>query len=310
MTSGQCVGRIDTTLCKDDASCNALPVCSSSCDPSGACTAACDAAGKEAVTLPDGTYGITVDFKQRVWLGGGNGLKRYDPHAPAGQRYAASVNGFSHGVTADAKGFIWGARHPEVVRLDGDTMQHVVIPTPSSKGMAVDKQGKIWAISYMNAFATVITPGAGLADYQVTNNAVTGLVGPYTYSDMTGLQAVLAKNDPGHYMTTYTGCVDGDTRWVELAWDAVVPKDASVMFRVRTANSVADLAAAKWISAATIPTATSPVSLEDRFKKSGITPAKYLDVDVWLSVAVDGDQVQSPKVKSFSVSHTCPKKVN
>ena len=310
MTSGNCVGRIDTTKCKDDASCNALAVCSSSCDPSGACTASCDAEGKEAVSLPDSTYGITVDFKQRVWLGGGNGLKRYDPHAAAGQRYAASQNGFSHGVAADANGFVWGARDPEVVRLNGDTMEFTIVPTSSSKGMAVDKQGKIWAISYMQDFATVITPGAGLNDNTITQNAVTGLVGPYTYSDMTGLQAALAKNDPGHYLETFTGCLDGETRWVELSWEATVPKDTGVMFRVRSANTPADLANAKWISAATIPSAVSPVSLEERFKKAGVTPGKYLDLDVWLSVSVDGQNVESPKVKSFAVGHTCPQKVN
>ncbi len=310
MTSGNCVGRIDTTKCKDDASCNALDVCQSSCGAGGDCTAACDAAGKEAVSLPDGTYGITVDFKQRVWLGGGEGLKRYDPHAAPGQRYAASQNGFSHGVAADANGFIWGARHPEVVRLNGDTMEATVIPTASSKGMAVDKQGKIWAISYMEGFATVITPGPGLNDNTVTQNAVTGLVGPYTYSDMTGLQAALAKNDPGHYLETFTGCLDGETNWVELAWDATVPKDTAVMFRVRTAGSPADLANAKWISAATIPSAVSPVDLAARFKSAGITPARYLDLDVWLSISVDNMKVESPKVKSFSVGHTCPKKVN
>jgi hypothetical protein len=310
MTSGNCVGRIDTTKCKDGASCDALAVCQSSCDPSGACTAQCDGEGKEAVSLPDSTYGITVDFKQRVWLGGGSGLKRYDPHAPAATRYAASQNGFSHGVTADANGFIWGAAHPSVVRLNGDTMESVVVPTSSSKGMAVDKQGKIWAISYQDTYATVITPGPGLNDNTLTQNAVTGLVGPYTYSDMTGLQAALAKNDPGHYLETFKGCLDGDTRWIDLSWEATVPANTALMFRVRTADDAASLAKAKWISAANVPSAKSPVSLDAKFKALGITSGKLLDVDVWLSISVDDQKVESPKVKTFSVSHTCPKKVN
>ena len=59
-----------------------------------------------------------------------------------------------------------------------------------------------------------------------------------------------------------------------------------------------------------IASAVSPVSLEERFKKAGVTPGKYLDLDVWLSVSVDGQNVESPKVKSFAVGHTCPQKVN
>lgn len=310
MTSGQCLGRIDTAKCKDAASCDALALCNTSCDAGGNCADTCDSEGKQAISLPESTYGITVDFKQRVWLGGGSGLKRYNPHVAAAQRYAASQNGFSHGVAADANGFIWGARHPQVVRLNGDTMESVILDLPSSKGMAVDKDGKIWAISYQQSFATVIKPGLDINDNTIINNAVTGFVGPYTYSDMTGLQAALAKNDPGHYLETFAGCEQGDTRWVGLSWEADVPKNTAVMFRVRTSATQAELATAKWISAAAIPSAISPVSLEAKLALAGITPGKYLDLDVWLSISVDDQAVASPKVKSFEVTHSCAKVVN
>ncbi len=311
MTNNGCVGRVDTTKCLDDASCNAIQVCETSCGAGGNCPDTCDAAAKQKIKMPDGTYGITVDFKQRVWLAGGNGIKRYAHYAPAAQRYAAAApSGFSHGIAADANGFVWGARDPEVVRVNGDTLEQTIVKTPSSKGMAVDKQGKIWAISYQKAFATVITPGPGITDNTITNNAVTGLVGPYTYSDMTGLQAALAMNGPGHYLETLEGCANGATRWVSLAWDAEVPKGSTVMFRVRTADDKAALAKATWVLAAQVPTATSPIDLEARLVKAGVTPGRYLDLDVWLWLDGDDPTVKSPRVKNLSVGHTCPPKVD
>ena len=74
----------------------------------GACTCTsctsgpCENAIKERINLPDAVYGSTVDYKQRVWLGG-NGVKRYDPKAPAASRYTKSTDDFFHGIAADAK---------------------------------------------------------------------------------------------------------------------------------------------------------------------------------------------------------------
>ena len=306
-TNDGCVSRLDTNKCVDDASCN-VPVCNTACAANGNCPETCDDAVKQAIDMPDGTYGITVDFKQRVWLGGGKGIKRYDPHVPAAQRYTASVNGFSHGIAADANGWIWGARNPDVVRLNGDSMQFTEIAVGSSKGMAVDKDGKIWAISYQKEFASVIVPGADINDNAVSQ-PVHGLIGPYTYSDMTGLQAALAKNDPGRYLETFPGCTEGDTRWVELTWDATVPPNTSVLFRVRTAATDAALASAKWVTAAMVPSAVPPVDLDAKFKAAGVKPDKFLDVEVWLSVSVNDQSLITPKVKNFGVTFSCPPSV-
>ncbi len=307
-TNSGCLSRVDTTQCVDDASC-AAAVCSTACEASGNCPDTCDSAVRQAITMPDSTYGITVDFKQRVWLGGGTGLKRYTPNAPAASRYKhGGATGFSHGVTADANGWIWGANSTAgVVRMNGDTFEHVMIPqTLSSKGMAVDKDGKIWSISYSKTFASVIKPGPGLNDNAATPNAVEGLVGPYTYSDMTGLQAILAKNDPGHYRERFTGCTAGKTSWYQLDWDVETPAGTSVMFRVRTAATEAALDAAKWLTVAVIPTAVPPVDLDAKLKAAGINPEKFLDVEVWLSVSQSTQSLVTPKVSSFGVTHSCP----
>jgi len=308
-TNGGCLSRIDTTQCVDDASC-AAQVCATQCAASGACSDQCDSAVMQAITMPEGTYGITVDFKQRVWLGGGTGLKRYIPTAPAATRYAhGGATGFSHGVAADANGWIWGANSSAgVVRMNGDTLEHLMIPaTLSAKGMAVDKDGKIWSISYKQTWASVIKPGPGLNDNDVTPKAVQGLVGPYTYSDMTGLQAILAKNDPGHYRERIEGCSGTKTTtWATLDWDVMTPAGTSVMFRVRSAATEAALETAKWVTVAVIPTAVPPVNLDAKLKAAGVTPGKFLDVEVWLSVAQSTQSLVTPKVKSFSVTHSCP----
>jgi len=312
------LGRIDTTVCVDDASCN-VQTCTDQCQNgpeqngmyTASCTAACDTAVKQRINISDGTYGITVDFAQRVWLGGGTGMKRYDPAAPEASRLAGTSHGFTHGVTADAKGFIWGAVGDSVMRMDGDTMEHQPFAVPHAKGMAVDRDGKIWVISRQQS-AHVIEPGPTLLEANVIPDAVTGLVQPYTYSDMTGLQATLAKNDPGYYREVFEGCEEGSpTTWVTLSWDAETPQDTSVMFRARSAATVADLASAKWVTLATIPSDLSPTNIGPKFAMQGATLERFLEVEVWLSVATaDPTGLLTPRVNSFSVVHGCPPVVN
>ena len=308
-TNDGCLSRVDTTQCVDEASCG-VAVCNTQCAASGNCSDQCDSAVMQAIDMPEGTYGITVDFKQRVWLGGGTGLKRYVPTAPAASRYKHSgANGFSHGVAADANGWVWGANNNgKVIRMNGDTLENTFVDVGgSTKGMAVDKDGKIWSISYKQTYASVIKPGPGLNDNDATPQAVKGLVGPYTYSDMTGLQAILAKNDPGHYRERFEGCSGTKTTtWITLDWDVMTPAGTTVIFRARTAATEAALDAAKWVTMAVIPTAVPPVNLDTKFKAAGVVPAKFLDVEVWLSVAQSTQSLVTPKVKSFGVTHSCP----
>ncbi|MBI4704683.1 MAG: hypothetical protein HY744_26570 [Deltaproteobacteria bacterium] len=299
------IGRIDTNQCHDQASCDSFPVCESSCNEGG-CTANCDAAVKERIKLPQSVYGITVDFKQRVWVGG-SGIKRYDPAAPPAQRYKA-INDvpFVHGIAADGKGHVWGAAVGSgVVRVDGDTMQKVIVPVPNAKGMAVDKDGKIWGVSWGNE-AHVIVPGyPALNDFNMIPNAVTGLVSCYTYSDMTGQQLSLATNKPGYYREIFDRCQDGEPKWMELFWDVVLEDKTKVRFRVRTAPTVDALKDAKWIAVAEIPSDKSPADLVKAFADAGITQQHLLEVEVRLEGWMDADKYTTPHVKSFGISYLC-----
>ena len=145
---------MDTTRCIDAASCGA-PVC----DGEGAG----DACIKQTIAAPHLPYGITVDFNQRVWIGGSNRASprvpyfgRYDPTAPAGSRWiSVAVPRGTHvvnGIAADADGWIWGAVHTEggVVRIEADNPTNwFQVPGTvghSCKGMAVDADGKVWRL--------------------------------------------------------------------------------------------------------------------------------------------------------------------
>jgi len=307
------LGRVDTTQCVD-ASCDNAEICIRSCTTSGCvctqCPTDCDQAIKERINFPSGdtVYGITVDYKQRVWMGGDQLVRRYDPAAPVSQRLTAvGVGFFIHGIAADGEGWIWGAgRSAGVRRLNGDDpLQNRTISIPDAKGMAVDKEGKIWAVS-RGAAAHVIDPGAGLDDFTTIPNAVTGLVDCYTYSDMTGQQLALAANDPGYYREVFDGCPGDDTTWLLLDWEVETPANTSVRFKVRSAASADGLADENFFTVAAIPPDESPADLVAAFNTSGAEHKRFLEVEVWLKGTIDlNNGFISPRVLSFGVVHTC-----
>jgi hypothetical protein len=316
------LGHVDTSTCVDNTSCNAATVCNVTCTTTS-CPDTCDDAVKAHYTL-EGTkssYGITVDCKQRIWLAdyASHGVRRYDPFEPVNQRLseAATATNGVHGIAADADGWVWGAKAPNVVRLDAETLAHASISTGGSKGVAVDAQGMVWVIP-ISTSAHRIDPGAGLNDATVSSSVVTGLNSPYTYSDMTGQQLVLASNDPGYYRALFEGCkkVDGEeveTEWGDFTFKVDTPSDTRIIFIVRSAKTIAKLDSAKWYLLADIPGDTSPVDLGQML---GNDAKKYVEVEVKLFAyqkppsGVRGcgtSETESPRVKKFGVSYRCPR---
>ena len=152
----------------------------------------------EVITPPITPYGMTVDSQGRVWLeawtgSGGNSAARYNPMdgswALANNHVAYSMSG----IQEDALGRMWmnywtydgDGSDPGLVYIDGETME-VSAPFgigcgPSScRGLSVDLDGNIWSTSMGQNTAFRYNPNSGAVD---TYNQ---LVGPYTYSDMTG----------------------------------------------------------------------------------------------------------------------------
>jgi hypothetical protein len=264
-------------------------------------------------------YGITVDFNQRVWLGGAD-IARYTPTAAPGSRWQTSGLPFGgiavHGIAADAEGWVWGgAQGNGVIRVEADNPRNwqAVAGTTGmpNKGMAVDADGKIWCIRYNDA-ATVITPGPAIGDNVVDTGAATygaGLL-RYTYSDMTGLQLRLATNPRGYYRHIYEGCPAGSTvptTWGDVRWDADIPAGTTVLFRVKTADTRAELDAADWTLVASAPPDASPASIDAALTAAGVTPGRLLMLEIVLRAErSSATEVITPVVRSSEVTHSCP----
>ena len=151
----------------------------------------------EIIPLPNpSAYGFTVDSKGRSWVGGWSGIiQRYDPMTQQWTQVTVppTYTSLTRGMMEDQNGHIWGAALYDasqgIVRIDTDTASFVEVIdatklpgvlTPT--GASVDVDGIVWMVDQSK-------DGGGAWVYDPTTQAVQwvgGLVGPYTYSDMTG----------------------------------------------------------------------------------------------------------------------------
>jgi hypothetical protein len=123
-------------------------------------------------------YGMTVDSEGMLWLCSET-VGRFDPET---ETWATNNVGGWTGCMADANdnGLLWMATGTGVVGVNRDTLQvEKSWPTNGSYGVSIDFEGYVWAVAFGNT-ATKLDPQTGeLWTYG-------GLVGAYTYSDMTG----------------------------------------------------------------------------------------------------------------------------
>ncbi|RAL23641.1 hypothetical protein DL240_05635 [Lujinxingia litoralis] len=298
---GNLLGRIDTLQCLDETSCN-----QDACGNDG------DDCVKQRINAPKSGYGITVDFKQRVWLGGN--VMRYDPAQPQGQRWFA-VEGlpFVHGISADEQGYIYGASLGQgIARMDADNPNDNTIIAgtagQSVKGVAVDLEGKVWGINRQHNNAFVVEPGPGLHDGAVSET-LTGLVSPYTYSDMTGSQLRFATNQSGVWRRVFTGCSSRDAyfhEWRYLRFDADAPSGSSILWQVRVADSSSLLGEQAWIDLGSSPALGSPIDLLALLEPLNLHQARYLEVRAQLSAARDDVQLHVPVIRAVDTVSICP----
>jgi hypothetical protein len=136
-------------------------------------------------------YGMTVDVDGYVW----NCASRVARFDPMDESWTVSdeLPGWSAGCMADGNedGLLWlGASGLGLRAIDRVTMQIVhEWPTPSSYGVSVDFEGYVWAVNGNGAHK--VDPETG----QVLS--YNGLIGAYTYSDMTGA-ALSAVGNPSN----------------------------------------------------------------------------------------------------------------
>jgi streptogramin lyase len=143
-------------------------------------------------------YGIGIDASGNPWIAGGNNVSMFDDIAQ--QWIVIPVqNGGLRGIQIDRQGRVWAAGNSPcgLVELDAATRtvtnQHVALPgcgTPV--GVSIDVDGYVWSPDQSTNTAFKLDPET----HQVVLVA-TGLVSPYTYSDMTGAGLGLVTNPPG-----------------------------------------------------------------------------------------------------------------
>jgi hypothetical protein len=133
-------------------------------------------------------YGMTVDVNGYVW----NCASRVARFDPMDETWTVSdeLGSWSAGCMADADpdGLLW-LGGSGIRGLNRETFEVVYNwPTPSSYGVSIDFNGYVWAVNGNGAHR--VDPMTG----QVTS--YNGLVGAYTYSDMTGAALSAVGGNP------------------------------------------------------------------------------------------------------------------
>jgi DNA-binding beta-propeller fold protein YncE len=245
----------------------------------------------------EGPYGITVDGEGRVWIGGS--VARFDPESEEWESPAANVSG--GGIAVDGNGDAWTGEMGSAWHVDGETLEATAIPGSGGHGWAVDFDGFAWAIEW-NGGATVVDPETLEVDERVT-----GFVGPYTYSDMTGFQLVNATNPVGTFPHIFQACEGSDSvHWSHLTCDADVPAGTTVSFRGRIADSAEALQAAQWVDLASLPTEECPIDLDAVFTRAGLpidaVSRHFFQVEATLASA---NRESRPVLMSMGVDFSC-----
>ena len=147
-------------------------------------------------------YGMALDQNGDLWVGHcfGEGVSFYSFQTDQWTTIPNAGGTRVNGVQADRNGNVWGAGSSpcRLVQIDVDSKQYINnnIPLPggcsSPWGVSVDVEGYVWIVDMGSQNAYKVHP-----DTYQTEITVTGLVGPYTYSDMTGAGLNLVVNPPG-----------------------------------------------------------------------------------------------------------------
>jgi len=128
--------------------------------------------------VPTSSYGMTVDSDGYVWACSSQ-FSRFDPMTETWQ--TGNGGGYAGCMAeAGADGLLWMAGGNSVIGIDRQTLTVAQTwPVPGSYGISIDYYGYVWAVAYGNSAHRVDKTTGQVTSYN-------GLVGAYTYSDMTG----------------------------------------------------------------------------------------------------------------------------
>lgn len=141
-------------------------------------------------------YGFAVDKNGDPWAAGSGQYHHFNVQTQTWQSFTAGSS--MRGLQADIAGNIWIAEDfpcgvHQVEAATGNHINLFQIPGCSQPvGISIDVEGFVWVVDQgANAAFKVDPVGPAVA------LTVGGLVGPYTYSDMTGAGLNLVVNPPG-----------------------------------------------------------------------------------------------------------------
>ena len=153
-----------------------------------------------AYQVPDGTspYGITVDQDGHPWMGDWNGgVIYFDPVSETFDHIDTPNVTQARGLMVDREGFAWVAGNDSCALVKVDTATRTLvsdtIALPGCNdpvGISIDAMGYVWVVDRGAEMAFKVDP------VSYASTTVQGLVGPYTYSDMTGAGLGLVVNPP------------------------------------------------------------------------------------------------------------------
>jgi hypothetical protein len=251
----------------------------------------------------DGSYGIAIDMKDRVWVGGyqREGAARYDPSDGSSMTVPTPGVGVGRGIAADADGYIWlahswltdGTRVGRITRFkadDGSEMRtYDLLSAKETIGVGLDFDGYAWGVNRQTDNACKVEPESGDVECYPTGK------GTYTYSDFTGFALRNFTAPRGTYKQVFEGCaLPTDTRWKQVSWEASVPAGTYVKIYVRAAGSIDALQTATRYG----PFEESPADLI----AAGEITGHYLLVEVSLSTDIEG---LTPIFKGLGVQWVC-----
>jgi len=143
-------------------------------------------------------YGIGIDADGNPWIAGGDDVAVWDDTLQTWD-VIPTQNGILRGIQIDRAGTAWAAGNSPcgLVELDVATRtvrnEHVALDGCNIPvGVSIDVDGYVWSPDMGMGTAYKVDP-----DTRLVALVVDGLVGPYTYSDMTGAGLDLVTNPPG-----------------------------------------------------------------------------------------------------------------
>jgi hypothetical protein len=184
-------------------------------------------------TSPWYNYGIALG-NNKVYLG--STFHQYDPATNAFSLPTGSYVG-TLGLSVDGNGdIILGQGAARKYSPSGTLLWSTLGPGASdTRGVVPDQNNDVW----------IVNRGSNnVQKFRGTNGAFLGTlpVGrePYTYSDATGFAARNVTTPTGTWTVT-NDSGDTGTSWTQVAWNDSVPGGATVVVKVRAADTVAGL---------------------------------------------------------------------